>query len=155
MFWGCFSGGVKGPCLFWAKEWGSINKERYCERIVPLVHRWLRMHPELVFMQDGAPGHSAAFTVEELGQRGIYPMFWPAFSPDLNPIEAVWNKMKDWIEAHYLDLPAGKQRTYDQLCEMVREAWDAITEEYINSLLDSITERCQAVIDAKGGYTKY
>ena len=96
-----------------------------------------------------------ASTVEELGERGIHPMFWPAFSPDLNPIEAVWNKMKEWIEAHHPDLSAGKQRTNDQLREMVREAWDAVTEEYLNSLLDSMTERCQAVIDAKGGHTKY
>lgn len=29
MFWGCFSGlSGKGPCLFWEKEWGSINQVR-------------------------------------------------------------------------------------------------------------------------------
>jgi transposase len=38
-------------------------------------------------MQDGAPGHAAAETQEDLHERGIYPIFWPAFSPDLNPIE--------------------------------------------------------------------
>lgn len=62
MFWGCFHVGVKGPCLFWEKEWGSINKDSYCERIVPIIHGWIRMNPFLSFMQDGAPGHSAGST---------------------------------------------------------------------------------------------
>lgn len=155
MFWGCFSGVSKGPCLFWEKEWKSINKESYCERIVPLVHGWLRLNPSLVFMQDGAPGHSAAYTQAELEERGIHPIFWPAFSPDLNPIEAVWNKMKDYIENCYPDLPAGRQRTYDQLRQIVQEAWDSITDEVLRELIGSMKDRCQAVIDADGGHTKY
>ncbi|KAF1936528.1 hypothetical protein EJ02DRAFT_358894 [Clathrospora elynae] len=51
----------------------------------------------LKFMHDNAPGQAAAYTVEELAERGIHPIFWPAFSPDLNPIEAVWNRMKGYI----------------------------------------------------------
>lgn len=151
MFWGCFHAGVKGPCLFWEKEWGSINKDSYCERIVPIIHGWIRMNPFLSFMQDGAPGHSAGSTKQELLERGIYTIFWPAFSPDLNPIETVWNWMKDWIEERYGD----KQHTYDQLRKYVREAWDAITEDQLNSLIDTMQERCQAVIDAKGGFTRF
>ena len=45
MFWACFSGDQKGPCLFWEKQWKSINKERYCERIVPMVDDYLRTNP--------------------------------------------------------------------------------------------------------------
>lgn len=29
MFWGSFANGQKGPCLFWEKEWGSINASSY------------------------------------------------------------------------------------------------------------------------------
>ncbi|KAF2176441.1 hypothetical protein K469DRAFT_760358, partial [Zopfia rhizophila CBS 207.26] len=58
MFWGCFSGTEKGPCLFWEKDWGSINKQSYCEKIVPLIHGWLRLRPGLQLMQDGAAGAS-------------------------------------------------------------------------------------------------
>ena len=72
MFWGCFAGIQKGPCLFWEKDWGTINKESYCERIVPLVHGWIRMHPELQFMQDNAPGHAANFTIQELSRTRYF-----------------------------------------------------------------------------------
>ena len=155
MFWACFSGITKGPCLFWEKEWGSINKESYCERIVPLVHGWLRLNPHLQFMQDGAPGHSAAYTMDELRERNIQPIFWPAFSPDLNPIEAIWNKMKDYIELHYPDLDGVKQLSYDQLRVAVQEAWESISEGTLRELIDSMPARCQAVIDARGSHTKY
>jgi transposase len=155
MFWGCFSGMTKGPSLFWEKEWGSINKERYCERIVPLVHGWLRLNPSLEFMQDGAPGHAAASTLEELHERGVYPIFCPVFSPGLNPIEAVWNKMKDYIESCYPDIPCGKQRSYEELRRFVKEAWEYISPEMLRDLMDSMKDRCQAVIDARGGHTKY
>jgi transposase len=51
---------------------------------------------------------SAEYTIDKLRQRGIPPLFWPPYSPNLNPIKAMWNKMKDYIELHHADLPAGK-----------------------------------------------
>lgn len=95
MFWACFFGSKKGSCLFWEKDWGTINKQSYCERIVPLVHGWMMMSSSLLFVQDNAPGHAAQYTRDELQERSIHTIFWPPFSPDLNPIEKVWNWMKD------------------------------------------------------------
>ena len=41
----------KGPCVIWDRgDWGNINSISYCERILPLVDGWLRLHPELLFM---------------------------------------------------------------------------------------------------------
>ncbi|VDB93182.1 Bgt-50525 [Blumeria graminis f. sp. tritici] len=48
------------------------------------------MRPWLSVVQDDAPAHIAAITMEDMSQRLIQPIFWPANSPDLNPIEAVW-----------------------------------------------------------------
>jgi transposase len=155
MFWGCFSGSEKGPAIFWEKEWGSINQRSYCDRIVPLIEGWMKMRPGQVFMQDGAKAHSARDTQLDLAERGVYPIFWPPFSPDLNPIEAVWNQMKNWIEKHHPDQPAGRQRTYDQLRAIVQEAWDSITPEYLDWLIDSMGQRCKDVIKAEGYHTKW
>lgn len=47
------------------------------------------MQQGLIFMQDNAPGHAAAITIEDLRERGIDIVQWPPFSPDLNPIETV------------------------------------------------------------------
>jgi transposase len=42
-------------------------------------------------MQDRAPGYVAGETKRDLEDRGIIVIFWPPFSPDLNPIERVWH----------------------------------------------------------------
>lgn len=100
---------------------------------------------QLYFMQDNAPGHAAAETRVDLHSRGIQVIFWPSFSPDLNPIESVWNIMKDWIYKYYPE-----KISYDLLRKAVREAWDAVPQEELVSLVESMTARCQAVIDANG-----
>ena len=137
------------------EKWKTINMERYCERIVPLVHGWLTVNPHLQFMQDGTQSHAAEYTINELPERGITSTYWLPFSPDLNPIEVIWNRMKDYIEAYYPDLPAARQPTYDQLRGIVQEDWDSVTPEDLREIIGTTKDCCQAVIDAKGGHTKY
>ena len=152
MFWGCFSGKIKGPCVFWEKDWGKINKESYSEHIIPVVEGWMKLTSGLLFMQDNAPGHAAKYTREELQSRNIPYISWPPYSPDLNPIESVWNIMKDWIQEHYGDQD---KLSYDTLRKAVREAWDAVTPEQLDALIDGMHDRCEAVILAEGKQTKY
>ena len=47
------------------------------------------------------PGHAAGDTKQDLAERGIIVIFWPPFSPDLNPIERVWHIMKNYIQDNY------------------------------------------------------
>jgi transposase len=45
----------------------------------------------LIVIQDGAPSHRNLLTIKDLHERRIYPIDWPPYSPDLNPIEKVWD----------------------------------------------------------------
>ena len=69
----------------------------------------------------------------------------PACSPDLNPIETVWKKMKEYTQAHH-----GGNLFYDKLRVAGREAWDSISEDMPGGLISEMKARCWAVIQANG-----
>ena len=101
-------------------------------------------------MHDGAPGHSTATTRDEIDYRDMMVIRWPAYSPDLNPIETVWKWMKDYIQKHFPD-----KMSYDQLRAAVLEAWESIEQSKLDGLIEKMGDRCQAVMDARGRYTRY
>ena len=77
-------------------------------------------------------------------------IIWPPYSPDLNPIEKIWDWMKDYIENVF-----SEQMTYAQLRIAVKEAWDSITSEQLKELIDSMHAHCQAVIDVNDNQISY
>jgi hypothetical protein len=74
----------------------------------------------------------------------------PAQSPDLNPIEHVWMKLKVRINERE-EVP----KNVEQLWEALQEEWAKIDMEFINNLVHSMPDRVHAVYSAKGGPTKY
>ena len=155
MFWGSFVGFEKGPRLFWEKSSGIIDSEQYCKRIVPLIADEVSRRPGMLLMQDNAPPHSPRMTVTELRERGISTIEWPPCSPDLNPIESVWNKMKCFIQDKYPDLGEGRKRSSHEIREIVEEAWEIVSSKDSMNLLLTMPARCQAILDAEGGSSKY
>jgi len=150
MVWGAFFNNVKGPFTIWEKEWGTINSETYCTHILPQIKEYVVQYPHLWLMQDGAPGHGPKATQEKIREYGIQMIYWPPYSPDLNPIEMVWNWMKDYIQANFPD-----QMSISELRIVLREAWDSVPQSYLDELIESMPERCKAVIEAGGGHTRF
>lgn len=83
---------------------------------------------------------------------------WPPYSPDLNPIEHVWFRLKTNLEKAH-PTSQDKQYTIEEVRILMEnvlpEAWSQIDKNYIDSLIDSMPRRCRAVVNAKGWYTKY
>jgi hypothetical protein len=143
MFWACFNGTAKGPCVFWEKNWGRINQNTYIEHILPVLDEWLQQHPQIQFIQDNAPSHRGRKTQAEIKQCRMRSIPWPPYSPDLNLIEKIWDWMKDYLENMFPE-----HMTFAELRVAVQEAWDSITVDQLNGLIDGMHDRCQAVIDA-------
>ena len=70
-------------------------------------------------------------------------MEWPAQSPDLNPIELLWEQ---------LDCMVRKKSPSSQsnLWEVLQEAWGEIYSGYLNKLTARMPKVCKAVIAANG-----
>src|SRR5690606_34797084 len=137
MFWGCFFGENLGQGIFWEKDWGKINASGYQQHVTPVIEGMVKLAKQrfdldLVLMQDNAPAHNAETTLRDLAARGVTIMDWPPFSPDLNPIETLWNMMKDKIG---VVLPENRDVSYDFLRRVVQEAWDTITQDDLRSLM--------------------
>ncbi len=69
-------------------------------------------------------------------------------SPDLNPIENLWGIVKR-------KMPYARPNNAEELKATIRATWALITPEQCHRLIDSMPRRIAAVIQAKGGPTKY
>ena len=75
-------------------------------------------------------------------------MDWPPQSPDLNPIEELWEVLDR-------QLKRSKITSKDTLWEELQLAWNRIPEKTLIDLIESMPARMRDVIGAKGGHTKY
>ena len=66
-----------------------------------------------------------------MADRRVVPIFHCPFSPDLNPIEALWNRMKDILQALHPEV----HRNSNRLRAAVWEAWEAITDTEVRDLV--------------------
>ena len=163
MFWGCFVGRHQGgfTALMPDEErtgkkgiTGEIILDAYKEHLPKLFN----CHFDRVFMHDNARVHTCHLVMDWLDEKGYSVMTWPPYSPDLNPIEMVWHKIKTWVYAHHPELrrmTAGNPKVLEAISEAVIEAWKALDGDFLASLVKSIPQRVQAVIYANGGYTKH
>ncbi|GFY04461.1 transposable element Tcb1 transposase [Trichonephila clavipes] len=108
------------------------------------------MGAEFLFMDDNARLHHANIVDECLQSEDITRMYWPAYSPDLNPIEHVWDMLGRRI--------ATRQPPPTCLPELRRallDDWCSIPQDQIDNLILSMPRRCKACIASSGRHTPY
>ncbi|OAL18658.1 hypothetical protein AYO22_10477 [Fonsecaea multimorphosa] len=109
-------------------------------------------------MQDNAPIHKAKKVQEWLDDHGIDVMDWPPYSPDLNPIENLWFELKCLVNAIDLELrytTGSSQDVLDRFANAISRAWASLDKKKIKNAIKSMDERVNAVIEAKGWYTRF
>jgi hypothetical protein len=108
---------------------------------------------KFIFQQDNARPHTAKATKAWLAKHKIELLPWPANSPDMNPIEHMWWKIKSIIRAKPI---ASNVKELWKLClEAIDWCWSPEGVEYAHKLVDSMPERVAALVRARGGYTRY
>jgi hypothetical protein len=110
------------------------------------------------FQQDNASVHISESSMAWLLDHAIELLyFWPAHSPDLNPIEHLWALLKRKIKELYPDVWELKKNTLDiaEFTRILQEVWWKIDQADIDNLIQSLPRRLAAVKKARGWYTKY
>ena len=152
MFWGCISKHRTGRlrCID-----GTMNAAKYKqvleEDLIPeFNYAKENIDGDWKLMQDNAPCHTARAVKAFLREQQVEFIDWPPYSPDLNPIENVWN----WIK-HKLETEFQPMQSEEELCNAVAELWGQITPEQCFAWAGNYEKRLQAVLDARGMHTKY
>ena len=86
--------------------------------------------------QNNAPAHKAVITRAWFATNGVTTMEWPAYSPDLNPIENLWNILKEKVRRESFTKK-------EDLIRRVKEIWsnDPDITTHCQHLSDSMVNR--------------
>ncbi|GFV36758.1 transposable element Tcb2 transposase [Trichonephila clavipes] len=131
---------------------GSVNGTRYCNEILLPYVRLFRgaMGLQLLFMDDNAPCHRTVAAEQLLESEDIERMDWPARSPDLNPIEHVWDFLGRRLAARTI-LPV----TIRELRLALQDEWAAMSQQLIDTLILSMGRRCETCLIVRGDHIPY
>ena len=154
MVWGCFWGGGVGPLVTLQ---GNIDQDKYVSCLAENFLPWFeklsnRTNSHFLFQEDGAPCHTGAYASWYKKEKGLIDRFdfWPAQSPDLNPIEHIWAHIALKIRKNQ-----GVICNPKDLEAFIHKTWLDIPLDFLANLIASMPDRCRAVIANNGGSTRY
>ena len=129
---------------------GNLTVARYIDEILrPHVIPFLQQY-NLTLQQDNAMPHVARICKVFLANNNVQPLGWPPYSPDLSPIEHLWDHLDRQVRQCQ---PLSATRA--QLTRALVEGWNNIPIRRINSLMNSMTRRIRAMTRANGGHSRY
>lgn len=150
MVWGCFlSCGVGYLC----RIDGGVDSDMYIKILnddLMETIKWYGLNKkEIIFQQDNASCHKAKSVMEWFNTNKIKVLPWSPQSPDLNPIEHLWDQLKRKI------YEKNSPQTLDELWIKCEEVWNEITHARCSKLVYSMENRVKEVLKSRGGYTTY
>ena len=134
-------------------RYSSASYEQILEKNIDFISQ-----SESIFMHDNAPIHSAHRIKNWLSNQGVNVLNQPPYSPDLNPIEHAQAKLKETIYKLDPDLESREEpleARRERFKGLIQQAWEALGQEYFDGLIRSMDDRINAVLAAKGWYTRY
>ena len=130
---------------------------RLLQDVIPEIYK-----PGQAWLQDNAPVHTAHIIRDWLTENGVWYLPHPAKSPDLNPIEHFWLKLKELLHRWHPELKTmrgGVEKRKDALEKAIRQTINRINGwdqwDLPAKLVASMPRRLAAVRLVQGKQTKY
>lgn len=159
MIWGAIKVGDRSDIEIMTRDPDSARNGYTANSYIKVLENQLETvyEPGLSFMQDNARIHTAQKVKDWFTNNAIVLLEWPPYSPDLNPIEHLWAKLKEFIHEKHPELMSMGKSDADReaLERAIYEAWDAIGQGVIDNLIKSMDTRVNSVIAARGWYTRF
>ena len=151
------------PAFFWRQKYPDkfseqtpdemrVNQDVDIDILNKNLCRSLRKTGFSIFMQDGAPCHTAKKVQQWFDDHPWVTLLpWAPQSPDMNIIENLWTLLKQEVAK----LPAATNR--EELKERILSAWKNLgrRRDALKNLCDSMPRRVSALVQTRGGPTKY
>lgn len=99
---------------------GAVDRKMFDEYIKKILGPQLR--PGDIVIMDNLKAHKSAAALQIVQSRQAEIQFLPAYSPDLNPIEKMWSKLKQILRGL-------KPRTNEELFSSTGAALDMVTAD--------------------------
>ena len=133
---------------------GNLTGDQYIRDVLqPVVVPHFDDHPldtRSVYMYDNARPHSSRAVTAYLQSEAVTYVHWPAMSPDLNPIDHIWDILGRRIEVR--ETPVQNIR---QLEALFHREWQQLSQQDIRCLTGGMRRRVEAVIQARVDCTRY
>ncbi|GFV52671.1 DDE_3 domain-containing protein [Trichonephila clavipes] len=115
---------------------GTLTSQRYVDDILrPHVGPFLNGLPGAIFQQDNPRPYTARVAQDFLRHFQTFP--WPAHSPDLSPVQHVWNQLKRHMPSCY---------SVHDLELAVQDLWAHLPQDNIRCLINSMHDRVRHVL---------
>ncbi|GFT92195.1 transposase [Trichonephila clavipes] len=114
---------------------GTMTGRRYIDEVLLPHVRLFRgaVGDKFVFMDDNATCHRTLAVQDFLDSEGIQRLVWPTQSPDLNPIENVWDALGR--QAAGRNYPPTNKNT---LIRALTEEWDKLPQQLLDNVVQSM-----------------
>lgn len=146
--WGSFSGSGVGSLV---PVEGTMKKEDYLSilRDYAVPDGMRLIGKGFIFQEDNDPKHKSHlcqdFIRTKSQSRDLVLMNWPPQSPDLSPIELLWDHLDRKLRAHPIPPKNSKH-----LLRILQHEWQCIPVSVLQKLIHRMPQVCKAVIHARG-----
>ncbi|GFU37670.1 transposable element Tcb2 transposase [Trichonephila clavipes] len=131
---------------------GTLTGRRYADEMLqPHVIPYAgAIGDSFVFQDDNTRPHRARLVENMLETETIQRMECPAYSPDMNPIEHVWDRLGRRIAAR----PRPSATVRDLEIALLEEC-NSIPQRLIDNHIATMANKCAAVLAVRGDHTPY
>ena len=121
----------------------KVTLNRFCSSSFP------SRHGPAILMHDNAKPHVARICRQFLKRNNVNVLLWPVVSPDMSPIEHIWDYLGRKIRA------SGNLHNLRDLENALIQEWNNIPNVVIKRYVRSMRGRFAACINSRGGRTRY